>query len=99
MTEAPPGAVHAETVERMAAAMLIVVRDHLAAPPPDPGRVLESLNALACVAAVLIVGTGNAAGRRASRAFLQRAVAAQVAALLREAAHDGDAPCNRRTDS
>jgi hypothetical protein len=80
----PQEPLDATTVERLCVPIFSVVRDHLAETPPRRERVMEALNALAAVAAVLIVGTGSPAGRRAGKAFLRHAVEQSVAALLLE---------------
>jgi len=72
-----------DRMEVMARAMMEAIKNNYAEGPASPNRVYEALNALACCAGTLIVGTGDRKGRRDARFFFDTAVENQVRGLLK----------------
>lgn len=72
-----------ERTRRLAETMLRSVMENYRLGPSSRDRVWESLNALAFVAATVILGTGDRDGRRAASAFFEKALNQSTADLMR----------------
>lgn len=77
-----PRELDAGRVEQIAAVALAAVRENYVRGPTSRERALEALNACAFVAAAVIAGTGDRAGRREARDFFMRALAQNIAELV-----------------
>jgi hypothetical protein len=71
-------------VERIAKATMEAVAENYRAGPSWRDRDREALNGVAFAAAMVIAGTGDRDGRRAARAFFDKALAQSVSDLVRK---------------
>jgi hypothetical protein len=76
-------------VERIAKPTMEAIIENYRAGPSSKDRVLEALNGVAFAAAMVIVGTGDRDGRRAARAFFDKALNETVADLVRKPPEPG----------
>jgi hypothetical protein len=75
--------VDRDRVERITKQIMPPIIENYRAGPSSRDRVWEALNALAFAAATVIAGTGDRDGRRAARAFFDRALSQNVSDLTR----------------